>query len=141
MSLIATATVKARFPMWANYLTEIAEEIDGTSAEDLLANCITEAEAEFQSFVNVTDEDDMDDGLDNHLLNIIKYRVFLMKHGDTEFDKDPAIAIDYERTRKAIESGLVGTNNIRMTSKERIFDSGFRTTYDDDESVTVPDLD
>lgn len=128
--------VKTRFPFWAQYLTSAADELDGVSADDLLVLIVGEAETKYQDYAEL--DDPPTDSQVYHLMAIIRYRAFLMRHGDTKFDVKPPIIRDYEATLKLLESGMIGGNSIRMTAKDRIMDVGFKTAWDEAETISTP---
>ena len=138
-TLITVSAVQARFPLWENYLSGLAAELDGTDAEDLLLIAIEDAEWEFGRYVDVDSITDMTDAMTADLMHLIRYEVFMQKHGDTEFDKPPAIVERYINTRNSMLAGLVGTGNIVIEARERVFDEGFHADDEDNDSLTNED--
>lgn len=129
MSLMTNAYVKAHFVQYRHFF--INE--DGEYAETILTAEITNSETILNEYVDV-DEDTITDPLKLHLLNIIRYRGFIRKHGDREFESKPTIVRDYEASIKVLEELKAGTRTltarpvsnadaVTMTSKTRKFGS------------------
>ena len=129
MSLINNAAVKTKFPLWESFLLDIADT-SGQSTDELLTLSREEAEHEMQNFLDLENEDDMTDRLTDHLMTIIRYRVFLQKHGDTEFEKAPGIVREYKKIRKLLDSGRIGSDRISITTRDRIMDVSFLDSAD-----------
>ena len=130
MSLISDEYVKTYFPLWSNYFLDDNQD----ASETVLSNEIIQAENEFLSYINV-DSSSITDSLKLDLLNIVKYRGFSRRHGDTVFEPTtrPMIMIDYQNTIKklaSIKSGELAVDGtvpstgqtLSITSKPRKFD-------------------
>ncbi len=138
--LITLPNVKLGVPLYSNYLTAAATAMS-ISVDALLTQEAEFAEAEFMALLpEVEDTADMTAALTCHLVNIIRYRVFNIKHGDTKFERDPLIVQEYKRTIEKLEKGRVGTGRINMTTpRDRIMDTGFVESDDvTPEPTSVP---
>ncbi|MBN2200455.1 hypothetical protein JW777_00705 [bacterium] len=123
--LIVIDDVKKYVPLYADYLTTAAEAA-GLTAEELLQQEAEFAEADFMACMPaVTAAADMTTEYTRHLVNLIRYRVFMVKHADTEFERDPLIVQEYKNTREKLDKGRMGAGRFNVTAKDRIFDTGF----------------
>jgi hypothetical protein len=131
MSLISVKYVKEHFPKWEKFFFDDSDEVN----EEVLVAEIEIAEAKLLEYVQVT-KDTITESLRVHLLNIVAYRGFTRKHGDTEFENEPQIIKDYNATiamlekYKAGESAVIpndidDSDNVAITAKERKFDRWF----------------
>lgn len=126
--LITTATAKEKFPLWEKYCVDPS----GTLTNDeMLELAIDMAESEMQTFITVTSET-LTNSLEMHLMNMVKYECFSYKHGDTQFEFNPAIVRQYEKTMNLLKGGLIGTGNITLQTKKRTFDSWFNDKNEDE---------
>ncbi|XWN36082.1 MAG: hypothetical protein ROO71_08960 [Balneola sp.] len=132
MALIENAFVKQNFPQWEHYAEEDTVAVDTDAA---LTNQVSLAEDELAEYVTVTEET-ITDPIKRHLLHITKYNLFMLKHGDTEFERDPQIVVDYKHTIKMLTDLRDGkrpaspsapeeaVGSINMSSKTRRFGGG-----------------
>ncbi len=119
MTLIDLDTVKLKFPLWENYLTEFATE--SITVDDLLEDIVDDAEAYMQSFSTFTAPISAGDQL--HLVRIVRYNAYMKKHDSTPI-KDgelPTIIRDFRMTDNLLQSGMLGTGNVRVTTNERLW--------------------
>jgi len=127
MSLITNQFVKDNFIQYQSYFVDESD----TYSETILTNEIALAENHLTEFVAV-DATTLTDALTLHLLNIVKYRGFVRRHGDTEFATKPTIVKDYEETIKVLSSIKAGERSliarpmsdpdqIKVTAKTRLF--------------------
>ena len=137
MSMMTNAYLITNFVQYQSYFIDANGDYDA----DILTNEIAQAEIKLNEYVTV-DETSLTDQLKLHLLNIVKYRGFVRKHGDTEFTEKPQIVKDYEDTIKILEElkggergmtarGVTTSDAVTMTSKSRIFgnDDGTRDWF------------
>lgn len=94
MALITLEDAKDKFEVWEDYCT-----IEGSAKtpDQILQEKIDDAEIELTEYLDV-DETTVTDREIRHLVNIIRYNCFRVKHGDTDFDNKPQIVVDYENT-------------------------------------------
>lgn len=128
MGLITNQELKDNFVQYQDYYIDE----NGAYSETVLTNEIALAEAKLKEYVNVPDSAALTDPLKLHLISIAKYRGFVRKHGDIEFENPPQIVKDYEATIDALEkikSGERGidaremnpTEVVTMKAKQRRF--------------------
>jgi len=117
MTLIDLDTVKLKFPLWENYLTEFVT--DDYTVDDLLESIVDDAEAHMQQYSTFTQSSTTT----LHLMRIIKYYAYMKKHDNAPLDNEklPQIVWDYRVTDKQLRQGLLGTGNVRITSNDRLF--------------------
>ncbi len=127
MALVTNAWVKDNFVQFNSYYIDE----NGVYQETILTSEIELSENKLNEYVDV-DADSLTSSLKLHLLNIIKYRGFVRKHGDTEFDRDPQIVKDYNATIETLENIKSGEgkleareiateNTVKVTAKPRRF--------------------
>ena len=121
-TLITADAIKEQLPLWQTYCTRQ----DALKTPDqMLDIAIDNAEKEFTAHFRTLVLADMTDSLTFHLARIAKYNCFNYLHGDTMFKKDPQIVTDYKDTRTKLDKNLLskgtGSENVVMTSKERVF--------------------
>jgi len=133
MALIDIQYVKDNFEEWEEYCTVPNSAID---PEKTLSRKIALAEAELLEYVTV-DQQTISDSLKKHLLNLIRYQCFLIKHGDTQFEYPPAIVKDYNKSISILEKYRKGEikfppdppnadkDDVRFSAKDRQFDEWF----------------
>jgi hypothetical protein len=131
LALLTLDQVKSYIPNYALYL-QAASDAGDPSVDDLLTQEAEFAEAEFMALVpQAEDSADMTAAFTVHLVNMIRYRIFKIKHGDTKFERDPLVVVDYKRTIEKLEGGKVGIGRINMTTpRDRIMDEGFVESND-----------
>jgi len=120
MNLITAAAAKAKFELWEDYCT-----IPGSvqTPEQVFANKISDAEAEMLQYLPDLTLATITENQERHLINIIRYRCFQIKHGDTQFETDPAIVYDYKQTidwLKNLQSG----DGFSLAAKDRVYTDG-----------------
>lgn len=131
MELITSTYVKTHFPLWSRYCIAANNQ----TADEILQGEIDMAQNDLLDYVAV-DETTITDQFRLHLFNIIKYRLFGLKHGDTEFQADPQIVKDYKYTRDVLmqykkgqlsvdAAPSTGPNRVTIKGKHRLFDHGF----------------
>jgi hypothetical protein len=126
MALIDITEVQEKFEVWEDYCT--INGLDKT-AEEVLQDKIDDGETELLEYLTV-DEDTITAIHQRHLMNIIRYNCFRVKHGDTEFENKPQIVVDYERTIEALKQMKVSDelgaaqDLPQLKAKTRIFDEG-----------------
>jgi hypothetical protein len=131
MNLITKKYVIEHFPKWEDFFLDDSDEPN----DEVLASEIKIAEAKLLEYVFVT-ADTITEALRVHLLNIVAYRGFILKHGDTEFENEPQIIKDYNATIAMLEKYKAGestvipndiddSDNVAITAKERKFDRWF----------------
>jgi len=129
--LISIEYVQEHFPKWDKFFFDDSDEVN----EDVLAAEIEIAEAKLLEYVYVTAET-ITEALKVHLLNIVAYRGFTCKHGDTEFENEPQIIKDYNATIAMLEKYKSGeasvnpndindANDVIITAKRRRFNRWF----------------
>lgn len=128
MSLITKEYVKEGFPLWESYFINPST---GKADESVLQSEIDRAETILVEYLQA-DEDNITEQLKNHLLNIVKYLGFVLKHGDTEFKEKTQIVKDYEMTMQLLKDYKAGITpitpvplsdkrTISVQAKERLF--------------------
>lgn len=119
MTLIDLDTVKLKFPLWENYLTEFATESMTTS--DLLEDIVDDAEAYMQSFSTFTAP--ISAGTRLHLMRIVRYFSYMKKHDSSPIKENelPTIIRDFRMTDAMLQGGMLGTGNVRVTTNERLW--------------------
>lgn len=129
--LITTDFFKSNFPLWRDF----CQNTDGIDPDVVLQNAIGLGEAELVGYVQV-DETNISPQLRLHLFNIIRYRLFGLHSGDSQFDNDPQIVKDYKASIEMLskyKSGeliidgapLTGINHVAIKSKRRRFGRWF----------------
>ena len=117
--------VEQNFPGWQRWCQPPDPDQIGGSPDELLLIAITKA-CDLWSHYRDDSDADMTDSMKLHLLSLIKKYCFDYHHGDTEYEKrPPQIIVDYNDTVKKLEKGLIGTGNVAVSAKDRIFDEGF----------------
>jgi len=139
MSLITADYVKENFEIWETLATRKPTEL---TSDEILANKIDLAEAEFSQYSSAT-VDDITSELHRHLFNLVKKHLFDIAHGDTVFEHRPQILLDYDNSIEALKlygrrvAEVESSASIIVTSKPRRFNTWLNET-DDAESVTTP---
>ena len=124
-----TNYVEQNWPGWKKWCTHPDPDVVGGTAAELLLKAVTKACNLWNNFRD--DEDaDMTNPMKDHLLNLIKKFCFDYHHGDTEFKNPPQIIQDFLDVKEKLEKGLIGTGNVTVTAKDRIFDEGFTDSED-----------
>jgi len=85
MSLIEIAYVKTNFERWQTFSQPIAT---GETEDVVLQREIDHSITEFSQYITTTDADITDPEV-MHLLNIVKYRLFMRVNGEKEFEHPP----------------------------------------------------
>nr|BDD47024.1 hypothetical protein 19 [Balneolaceae bacterium] len=138
MPLIEKSYIKQNFPSWDHYT---AYDTVAANDDDALDNQIAEAETELGQYITVTDTT-ITDSIKRHLFRIVVKNLFMLKHADTEFEREPAILRDYNKSIKMLEALRDGhapsaaptpetqQEGLKITSKARRFGpgQGFRDT-------------
>ena len=144
MALITNEFVKQNFPQWEHYAEE---DTVAANTEAALTNQIALAEDELAEYVTVT-EITITDSIKRHLLHISKYNLFMLKHGDTEFERDPQIVVDYKHSIKMLSDLRDGkrpaspstpeqaAGTITLTAKKKRFGGGSWFTDNGSERVS-----
>lgn len=132
MALIQSATIKQNFPEWEHYAAYDTVAVDNDAA---LANQIELAETELLDYITVT-EDTIDAKIRRHLLRIVQKNLFMLKHADTDFKREPAVLADYRQSIRMLEALRDGhrasvpptpetqQEGLRITGKNRRFGPG-----------------
>jgi len=123
MSLIATATVKTKFPQWESILKTVADQIDMTPTA-YLEDCIADAETLFTRYVkDVSAEADMTDDYNLILMAVIRYEAFQRRHADAKFEHPPFVVQEGLKAIDLLKRGLVGAaaDLVQFTQHERMF--------------------
>jgi hypothetical protein len=119
VALIDDQYIKDRFPAWEKYCTIK----DSTKTpEEVLDIVKADSEVEFLDYLDV-DETTITDAEKLLLLKIVRYRSFLIRHGDTEFKNTPEIVKEYEATLEFLK-GNQSEGQPAITAKARIFTDG-----------------
>jgi hypothetical protein len=136
LTLITSGVIKARFPQWEFYLTEITDDVS-VSTDDLLEIFAGEAEQMLMDHTHIEDSGNMTTEYTNMLMTLIRGRLFLAKHGDRTYKEEerPLILREYLDLKSLLEAGRIGTGQINITARDRVFDLGFGYNYDDQETV------
>lgn len=92
MTLITANYIKLNFPAWDHYA---AYDTVSAGVDEALENQIEEAETELADYITVTEET-ITPQIKLHLRRIVEKNLFMLKHGDTEFERKPRILADYE---------------------------------------------
>ena len=131
LALLTLNQIKSYIPNYALYL-QAASDALVVSVDSLLTQEAEFAEAEFMALMpDVTAPADLTLSLTGHLVNMIRYRAFMIKHGDTKFERDPLVVVNYKATIKKLEEGKIGIGRINMTTpRDRIMDTGFVESND-----------
>lgn len=107
-SLITAAAVKADIPLWATYLQTTAADSPAQLDERLDAR-IADAETQLLEYLPALTPATLTDPLRLHLLNLVRKRLFDVKHGNTAVQgAKPQIVRDYEDTLKMLERYRTG---------------------------------
>lgn len=138
MDLISNEFVKSNFSLWEDYASQHSEVVsEAKTSEQILTETISQSQIELLEYIKVTEET-ITDQLKSHLLNIVRKRLFDIRHGDTEFQSKPGIIRDYEATIAMLERYREGEllspapelgstkSEISLTAKDRLFDGWFR---------------
>jgi phage gp36-like protein len=91
MPILQKSTVKDRFAEWERF----CDAHPDLTADQALGRAIADADAELREYIPGLDSNVITEPLELRLMQIIRYRCFLFRHGDTEFDQPPAIVQDY----------------------------------------------
>lgn len=131
----ATVTwVKDNFPRWDAFC-----ESDETKLKTGMQNALLE----LNEYIEVTEDDLINTKIGRHFLIIAKKNCFNFKHGDREFDRDPQIIVDYNRTinlltelssTHSLTDDESETSDITMSSKTKLFDTWFTNLREEDYS-------
>ena len=132
MELISLSYIKSHFPLWSQYCTN---PDTGEPDDNILEGERDMAQVDLLDYVDV-DENSITDQLRVHLFNLVKYRLFGLKQGDTEFSTDPQIVKDYKFSRDILlkyKKGelqlnpvpTTGYNKVTIKSKKRLFNKWF----------------
>lgn len=129
--LITSEQVTALWPTWQALADSI--QISGQTSDDLLELAIELAEDEWGDYMTIA-VDDMTDSLTRHLMHLVRYQLYLLKHGDRVISaKDkPRIVADYEATIGLLRDGALGSGIINMTARTRRMDGWFTDQGDTD---------
>jgi hypothetical protein len=113
MAFLTTAEIKTRFPLWEKLLED---QTDPTAALEQAADDAEQYMLSFSTF-----DETLTAGQELHYMRIVKKFAFDLKHDGTSFkiDELPQIYKDFAETDKLLKSGLLGTDNVRMTAKTR----------------------
>lgn len=134
MALITKAYVKQNFPQWDFYA---GQDTQAATLDEALDNKIATAEAELADYITV-DATTMTPAIERHLFNIVRKHLFDLKHGDSDFERDPQIVADYKRTLQMLTDLREGDRpsappspdtaqqGLKITSKNRRFNKWFR---------------
>jgi len=131
MSLIPKSHVKDRWPDWETY----CKAHDTLTPDEALDLAITEATTRFTELLPTVTDSTITDGLQKHLLHLVKKEAFNFLHGDSEFDRTPQIIADYEQSMEMLKKYHSGEMSVpdpddsedpqfRMNSKKRDFAPG-----------------
>jgi hypothetical protein len=124
--IIQKADIKDRFPLWDEFCT-VADS--ALTADEQLDQVIVDSEAELSRFITV-DETTATDVHKLYYMSIIRYRCFILRHGDDEFKHPPQIVKDYSKALTELEklrqSDAAGNSNsgLSVTAKDRLFGPG-----------------
>jgi len=121
-----------RFPGWRKFCD--IDDFEGTP-EDLFDIAREMAEVELLEYIDV-DVSTITPALKHHLLNITKKVCFNFRHDDAQFDKQPQIVVDYEKSIAMLEQYRNGelpnapepgdnADTVTMSAKDRKFERWF----------------
>jgi len=91
MPILSKSTVKDRFAEWERF----CDAHPDLTADQALGRASADADAELREYIPDLDSSTITEPLELRLMQLIRYRCFLFRHGDTEFDQPPAIVQDY----------------------------------------------
>jgi hypothetical protein len=138
--LISAEKVKELWPVWQALADSI--QITGQTSDNLLELAITLAEQEWGDYMTLT-VDEMTDSLTRHLMHLVRYQLYLLKHGDKALSaKDkPRIVADYETTIGLLKDGALGSGLIDMAAKPRRMHRWFTDSGEEDLVSSLDDDD
>ena len=136
MNLITPDYIKQNFPAWAHYAAydSVADTVDSA-----LENQISEAQTELADYITVSEES-ITPQIRLHLRRMVEKNLFMLKHGDTEFERKPRILADYEKSINSLTMLRDGTRantpptpatqqqGLKITTKKRRMDNWFKDT-------------
>lgn len=136
MPIIPKSEVKDRFAEWHRF----CDAHPDLTADQALDRAIADADAEIKEYIPGLDSSTITEPLEMRLMQLIRYRCFLFRHGDTEFDQPPAIVTDYHQALERLQLYRSGELNapdttpdedtdaekdVHVQAKERDFDTWF----------------
>lgn len=138
--MITEAYITKQFPEWKDWAKSHPEHTANDGLKDdqaVLSDLQEDAIVQLLEYITVTSET-ISEQIRRHLLNLLKYRFFGLRHGDSEFQHKPKIVRDYEASIEMLEGYRDGKflkpapeigdrrGDIKMESKKRQFNRWFR---------------
>ncbi|MEQ9309699.1 MAG: hypothetical protein RLN90_09605 [Balneolaceae bacterium] len=115
MASITKDYVKQNFPQWKHYADYDPVAADSNAALD---NQIANAEDELAEYI-VVDESTITNSLKRHLFKIVRYNLFMLAQGDTDFERDPQIVAEYKSTIKSLVMLRDGERPVEASTVEK----------------------